>query len=165
RRTSDLIRRLAPQVGTLMISANQNLDAYRAFGAPVWPDDLGGFEGPLAGMQAAMARCNTPYVATVPCDSPFLPTDLVARLGAALVEADADLAVAVTGPEDARQRQPVFSLLKTELLPSLTTYLQEGGRKIDAWHRSQRMVEVPFADEAEFRNINTREELQRFEQS
>lgn len=154
-----VITRLAPQVQGLMINANQNLDIYRQFSYPVWPDSLAGFAGPLAGLQAGLAQCRTPWLVTAPCDSPFLPADLVARLGDAAAASAAELAVAVTGSGASRQPHPVFCLLKASLLPHLNAYLQTGGRKVDAWYRSLAIVEVEFSDEAAFRNINTLEEL------
>ena len=156
-----VIMRLAPQTGTLMINANQNLGPYEGFGLPVWPDQMSGFEGPLAGLQTGLAHCETNYLVTAPCDSPFLPNDLVARLADAL--GDADLAVAVTDDGNRRQPHPVLCLIRSSLLPHLTLFLQEGGRKIDAWYKSLDFVEVVFTDEAAFRNINTMEELRRFE--
>lgn len=155
--------RLSPQVGDLMINANQNLAPYEGFGVPVWPDEFGDFAGPLAGLQAGLNHCTTPYLVTAPCDTPFLPTDLVACLSAALQAADADLAVAVTGVGPTRQPHPVFCLLKTSLLPQLTDYLQGGGRKVDGWYAHLKTVEVQFDNEAAFRNINTLEELRKFE--
>jgi molybdenum cofactor guanylyltransferase len=161
------IMRLQPQVAALMINANQNIGPYEGFGFPVWPDQLGGFEGPLAGLQTGLSHCDTDYLVTAPCDSPFLPQDLVERLGEALVAHNADLAVAVTGGKDGSdgeiQPHPVFCLMKTGVLNSLTIFLQEGGRKIDRWYRSLPFVEVHFPDESAFRNINTLEELRRFE--
>lgn len=158
---SHVIARLAPQVDKLMISANQNLAAYRALSIPVWQDAMENFAGPLAGLQTGLMHCDTPYLVTAPCDSPFLPADLVARLSAALAMQDADLAVATTGNDN--RRQPVFCLLKTALLPQLTQFLQEGGRKVDTWHASLKTADVHFPDEAAFRNINTLEDLRRFE--
>lgn len=158
-----VIERLAPQVDCMMINANQNLPVYRQLGVPVWPDEIPGFAGPLAGLHASLRHCETAYLATVPCDSPFLPADLVARLRAGLLESDADLAVAVTGSGEARQPQPVFCLLKRELLASLDDFLQAGGRKIGQWHAQLRAVEVRFEDEAAFENINTLGELQKFD--
>lgn len=155
--------RLAPQVGELMINANQNLAPYEGFGVSVWSDELAGFAGPLAGLQTGLNHCDTPYLVTAPCDSPFLPTDLVAHLSQALRAEDADLAVAVTGEGDTRQAHPVFCLLKSALLPHLSAYLQSGGRKVDAWYASLRVAEVHFDDEAAFRNINTLEDLRKFE--
>lgn len=102
-----VMRRLAPQVGALAINANQNLDAYAAFGAPVWPDDLTGFEGPLAGLETGLRRCGTELLVTAPCDSPFLPLDLVPRLLAAMRANGADLALAETEePYDNGQANP-----------------------------------------------------------
>ena len=76
--------RLAPQVGLTMINANRNLAAYESMGVPVWPDALADFAGPLAGFLAGLEHCDTPYLVTVPCDSPRFPEDLVARLASAL---------------------------------------------------------------------------------
>lgn len=151
-----VIERLRPQAGTLLISANQNLDAYRAFGLTVVPDEIAGYAGPLAGLHAGLRHCTTPWLATAPCDSPFVPADLVARLGEAAIAASAELAVAKTGT----QAHPVFALCRAALLGNLERYLAGGGRKIDAWYAALAVVEVPFDDEAEaFVNINTREEL------
>jgi molybdopterin-guanine dinucleotide biosynthesis protein A len=96
----------------------------------------------------------------VPCDSPFLPGDLVARLYARIDETGAELAVAKTGD----QPHPVFSLMRRGVLDHLSDFLKEGGRKIDAWYATLNVVEVPFDDEAEaFSNINTLEELNTWE--
>jgi molybdopterin-guanine dinucleotide biosynthesis protein A len=164
-----VIMRLSPQVGTIMINANQNLGPYEGFGVPVWPDQIGGFAGPLAGLQTGLSHCETEYLVTAPCDSPFLPHDLVERLAEALVENNADLAVAVTvegeGDDQRRQSHPVFCLMTASLLPHLERFLQEGGRKIDAWYASLNVAEVDFPDEKAFRNINTLEELRKYEAS
>jgi len=153
------IERLAPQVETIVVNANQNLDAYRAYGYPVVSDAVGGFAGPLAGLHAGLQATRTPLAVTVPCDSPFLPTDLVARLDAALEAQSAELAVAKTG----EQAHPVFCLVRRRVLSHLENFLQSGGRKIDAWYASLAVAEVSFDDQPEaFRNINTREELARF---
>jgi molybdopterin-guanine dinucleotide biosynthesis protein A len=151
-----VLARLAPQVGDVLINANQNLDRYRAFGHPVVPDAVGGFAGPLAGLHAGLTRASRAFVVTVPCDSPFLPADLVARLHAALTRERAELAVAKT----LDQPHPVFALVRRDLLANLAAFLESGGRKIDAWYAALRVVEVAFDDEAEaFRNINTADEL------
>ena len=152
--------RLAPQVDDLIINANQNVEAWQAFGYPVFGDDIGGFAGPLAGLHAALLRAQHPLVATAPCDSPFLPADLVERLAAALHAADAQLAVAKTFD----QPHPVFCLCRREVLPHLTDFLESGGRKIDRWYATLKNVEVAFDEVADaFENINTRDELSRFE--
>lgn len=150
------IARLAPQVGAVLVNANQNAEAYAALGHRVVPDAVGGFAGPLAGLHAGLSAATTPFVATVPCDSPFLPSDLVERLAAALERANADVAVART----LDQPHPVFALVRTSVRPHLEAFLAGGGRKIDAWYATLAAVEVPFDDEADaFRNINTRDEL------
>ena len=151
-----VLARLAPQVDEIVINANQNAAAYRKFGYRVVADEIPGFAGPLAGLHAGMKAAQHPLVVTVPCDSPFLPADLVSRLKDKL--GSADLAVAKTGD----QPHPVFSLMRTGLLQNLEAFLVQGGRKIDAWYGSLKFIEVPFDDEADaFRNINTREELNR----
>lgn len=158
---------LSPQVSDLLINANQNLAAYEAFGAQVWPDQMEGFAGPLAGLQTGLAHCETQYLVCVPCDSPFLPTDLVSRLSQALMREDADLAVATTIETreglNVKQAHPVFSLMKSSLLPHLNIFLEGGGRKVDAWFASLKVVEVNFDDAAAFRNINTLDELRNLE--
>jgi molybdopterin-guanine dinucleotide biosynthesis protein A len=151
-----VIERLAPQVGAIIVNANQNAERYAAFGHPVIADADGGFAGPLAGLHAGLSVAATPYVVTVPCDSPYLPADLVRRLADALERDDAHLAVAKT----LDQPHPVFALVRRDVLPHLATFLEGGGRKIDAWYRTLEVVEVPFDECAEaFRNINTRDEL------
>jgi len=158
-----VLMRLSPQVGYIMINANQNIAPYEGFGVPVWQDEMQGFAGPLAGLQTGLIHCETDYLVTAPCDSPFLPTDLVQRLADGLEENNADLAVAVTGSGDSRQAHPVFCLVKASLLPHLTLYLQEGGRKFDKWYSSLAVAEVHFDDEDAFRNINTLDDLRKYE--
>ena len=151
-----VLARLAPQVGDVLVNANQNLDRYRALGFPVVPDAVGGYAGPLAGLHAGMTCATREFVVTVPCDSPFLPGDLVARLAAALEHEGSQLAVARTFD----QPHPVFALVRRDVLPDLAAFLERGGRKIDAWYSELRVVEVGFDDEADaFRNINTADEL------
>ena len=151
-----VLDRILPQVAEVLINANQNADRYGALGYPVVADAVGGFAGPLAGLHAGMIRAMNALVVTVPCDSPFLPADLVARLSAALDASHAQLAVARTFD----QPHPVFCLVRRDVLPHLEAFLAGGGRKIDAWYATLRVVEVPFDDEADaFRNINTTGEL------
>ena len=161
-----VLKRLTPQVDAVLINANQNGEAYASIGAPyearVAPDLIGGFAGPLAGLQAGLVAATTPLLVTVPCDSPFLPSDLVERLRAALEANRALIAVAKTGV----QPHPVFALVDVSVRDHLKSFLDGGGRKIDAWYAALSVVEVAFDDEAaSFENINTREELRAFEQS
>lgn len=157
--------RLSPQVGHAMINANRNLAAYEAMGVPVWPDALPDFAGPLAGFLAGLEQCETPYLATVPCDSPLFPTDLVARLAAALEDGDAEIAMASTLEDGVPQVQPVFCLMKATLLDSLVRYTRDGGRKIDRWTAQHACVTVPFDDARAFFNANTLAELQQLQGS
>lgn len=151
-----VLERLAPQVDEILVNANRNVDAYAALGHRVVADEIAGFAGPLAGFERGLAHATHPLVVTVPCDSPFLPHDLVDRLRRALQAQAADLAVARTG----EQPHPVFSLMRREVQGSLREFLSSGQRKIDKWYAALRVVEVPFDDEAEaFVNINTRDEL------
>ena len=155
-----VIERLAPQVDELLINANRNPDDYARFGHRVIADEIPGFAGPLAGFERGLAHASGELVATVPCDSPFLPADLIARLRAQLESADAELAVARTG----EQPHPVFTLMRRDVLPSLQRFLGSGQRKIDRWYGELRVAEVAFDDEADaFLNINTRDELAKLE--
>ena len=171
------LRRLAPQVGRVMLSANRNDSTYSAlgatFGAPVWPDDIAGHAGPLAGILAGLSHCGTPYLLSVPCDTPRFPTDLAARLTDALSVADAEIAIpdALEQLDDgtiAWRAQPVFCLLSTALRDSLARFVDSGGRKVGAWAAGHRTVRVRFdrpGDGPEaFYNANTLADLQALEQ-
>lgn len=155
--------RLQPQVGHAMINANRNLAAYDSMGVPVWPDPLADYPGPLAGLLAGLEHCQTPYLVTVPCDTPDFPRDLVERLAAALAAQDAEIAMAATVENGARQVQPVFCLLRSTLLESLVDYLHAGERKIDRWTARHRCAEVLFDDASAFFNANTMAELQQLQ--
>ena len=160
RLVDHVYQRLAPQVGGVIISANQNHDAYKNFGVRVLSDAIGNFAGPLAGMHAGLSVSRRPFLVTAPCDSPFLPLDLVERLLSRLNESGAELAVAKTGD----QPHPVFSLMRRSVLEHLSGFLKGGGRRIDAWYAGLDVVEVSFDDQLEaFTNFNTREEIAYFE--
>jgi len=155
-------------VGQVMINANRNLAAYESFGAAVWPDVLADYAGPLAGFLTGLERCETPYLVTVPCDTPRLPIDLVPRLVRAMQDQDAEIAMAAApeaGAEGQLQLrpQPVFCLLRVSLLESLVAFTHEGGRKIDAWTARHNTVLTPFDlpgdDPRAFFNANTLAEL------
>ena len=124
------------------------------------PDEIAGYAGPLAGLHRGLTEAAHDLVATVPCDSPFLPRDLVVRLRAALEREQAEIAVAKTGA----QPHPVFCLCRRRVLPGLTDFLAAGGRKIDAWYANLEVIEIAFDDNPDaFSNINTEEELRAFE--
>lgn len=159
--------RLQPQVGHAMVNANRNLAAYEAFGVPVWPDALpagmASFPGPLAGFLAGLEHCETPYLVTVPCDTPNFPADLVERLGRALLAEDVEIAIAATREDGQLQPQPVFCLMRAALMESLVAFLQGGQRRIDRWTGQQRCATVVFDDADAFFNANTPDELQRLQ--
>lgn len=155
-------------IGEVMINANRNLTAYEAFGAPVWPDSLPDYAGPLAGFMTGLERCETPFLMTVPCDTPLFPPDLAVRLADALGRENADIAMAAAREEDGQIRtQPVFCLLRADLLESLVAFTHEGGRKIDRWTAVHKTVIVPFDqpndDPRAFFNANTLAELHSLE--
>ncbi|KVE45406.1 molybdenum cofactor guanylyltransferase MobA [Burkholderia sp. BDU5] len=159
-----VLRRLAPQVDALVISANRHLDKYASLGAPfdarVVADTHADFAGPLAGLAAGMRAADTPLVLCTPCDSPFLPADLAARLAAALDAQHAEIAFATT--VDAHgdvSPQPVFALVNTALADDLAAYLASGERKMRAWYARHKTVEVPFDDERAFYNANSLRDL------
>lgn len=160
-----VLQRLAPQVGQLAISANAHAEDYARFGLPVWPDLLPGQLGPLAGLHSGMRHARTPYLLTVPCDSPLLPPDLAVRLAAGLSENGADLAIAVTEEMDpttgssVRRPHPVFCLVKTSALPQLEAYLAAGERRMRTWHGPLKLAEVLFQEHGAFGNVNTPEDL------
>ena len=157
-----VLTRIQPQVDEILINANRSIEDYEKFGFQVIPDAIDGFAGPLAGLHIGMTHAAHPLVATVPCDSPFLPLDLISRLVLAMQKSNADLAVAKTFD----QPHPVFCLVKTSLAPHLQSFLESGQRKIDKWTTTLKIVEVQFDDEeAAFSNINTIDELKSFEQA
>jgi molybdenum cofactor guanylyltransferase len=151
-----VIDRLRPQVASMMISANRNIERYRAFGFPVLLDadeGLEPFPGPLAGMLAGLRAAPTPWVATVPCDAPFLPVDLVSRLADALAGSRA--AVASVGD----MMEPVFCLLHADLADDLAALLAHGERRTESWLRSVGAAPAVFLVPESFANLNTLQEL------
>ncbi len=170
--------RLAPQVSSVLLNANRNLDTYAAFGRPVLADETGlaegsgeGFAGPLAGVLTGLRHCHTPYLVTVPCDTPRLPLDLVQRLAIGLLRDRADIAMAASpepgGPLPLLRPQPVFCLISTRLSDGLARFLQGGGRSVQGWTAQHHTVLVPFAspqdDKRAFFNANTLDELYQLE--
>lgn len=154
-----VIERFAPQVGALLINANRNHEAYAAFGHPVIADALPDFAGPLAGLHAALQACGTPLLATVPCDAPRLPSDLVARLLADMQAANAPAAVAFAG----ERLQPTFMLCRREVLVELERYLAADGRRIHTWLEGIGARAVAFANLSAFVNVNTPSDLAELE--
>ena len=162
------LMRLSPQVAEVMINANRNLAAYESFGVAVWPDANADFAGPLSGFLVGLERCETPYLLTVPCDTPRFPLDLASRLAQALEANHAEIAMAAGFETDAQghqtiRTQPVFCLIRRELLESLVRFTHSGGRKIDAWTAQHKTTIVNFDQDNDdvfaFANVNTTQEL------
>lgn len=163
--TANAVQRLRPQVSDVLISANRNLSVYRALGTVI-EDSTPGFAGPLAGILTALQTAQTPFVACVPCDSPFFPLDLVERLSAPFLDpisgADCDIAIALAPDSEQEGRlrsHPVFALIHRRLAAPLADALARGERRLNAWRSHHNAVEVPFPDEQAFYNINTLQAL------
>lgn len=167
-----VLQRLQPQVGACMINANRNLDRYADFGVPVHADTLPDYAGPLAGFVSGLMHCPSPWLLTVPCDSPRLPMDLAQRMAHVAQQQHADIVLAAA-PQICRdgtlqvRSQPVFALLHTRLLGSLQDFIQSGGRKIDSWTALHTQVlcafDLPGDDIHAFANANTLQELHALE--
>ena len=154
------IESLIPQVGDLLISANRHLDIYAAYGFPVVPDLEPGFQGPLAGVLCAMMSARTDWILTLPCDGPRPPADLCECLAEALIEQDAELAVATDG----NRTQPLYALLPVALADSLRGFLAGGERRVESWQARHRVALADFSDRPNcFVNLNTPEDLRALE--
>lgn len=153
-----VIERLRPQVHALLVNANRNRAAYAAFDLPVIADALSGHQGPLAGMAAALAASRTEWLLTAPCDTPFLPHDLAARLAAAANGEHSAVVARAAG-----SLQPLCCLLHRSLLEDLQDYLEDGGRKARDWLVRQAAARVDFDDEEAFLNINAPDTLAQVE--
>jgi molybdopterin-guanine dinucleotide biosynthesis protein A len=153
------IMRLEPQVDVVKINANRNISAYESLGVSVLPDVIGDFAGPLAGFQAGLENCEHPYFVTVPCDSPKFPMNLVEKFSEALIVQDLDLVYAATMEDGELRTHPVFSMMNSSVIDSLSVFLAGGGRKIDKWFETMKTNYVVFEDAAAFANVNTVEEL------
>ncbi len=163
------LQRLQPQVGPCMLNANRSLPTYQSFGVAVHTDVLPDYAGPLAGFLTGLTHCTTPWLLTVPCDSPCFPADLAERMAATAMQTSAQIVLAA-GPEAGRdgslhvRPQPVFALLHHSLLPSLQAFVAQGGRKIDAWTQQHPQAlcrfDQPHDSPLAFANANTLDELQ-----
>ena len=154
------INRLKPQVGSIMINANRNLEQYATYGYPIVSDADSSFSGPLAGFTAGLKACPTKYLVTAPCDSPLLPTNLVQLLSTKLAEGSFDLVYASSKDNAGKTwAQPVFCLMHISLLKSLEEFISLGDLKIDRWFKELNSSTVVFDSESAFANINTAEEL------
>lgn len=145
---------LESQVDELIISCNRNPDAYRQYQHPIVLDDETQ-QGPIAGILAASNQLNLntqDYLLVCPCDTPLLPSSLVTRLKAGLLENDTNIAVAYDG----KRQHNLHCLIKAESLNSLSEFFSNGGRAIKHWLKQQPHCLVDFSDQADcFKNFNT----------
>lgn len=147
-----ILEAISPQAGAVIINANRNLQHYSKYGQPVISDEMADYQGPLAGFAAALAASSTDYILTIPCDGPFVPGDLIARMSRAMIDQHAELAVA----HDGQRMQPVYALIPRTLESSLQQFLDSGDRKIDRWYALHNTALADFSDVADtFFNINT----------
>ena len=153
-----VLHRIAPQVDALVINANRNFDFYAASGLPVVPDERLDFAGPLAGIEASLSKAPTPLALIVPCDTPFLPTDLVTRMIDVMHKEQADVVI----PDDGEREQPLICLMKTSLKDSISRVLDANCPKVRDWLALQNPAWVDFSDQPEaFANINDAETLEK----
>ncbi len=151
---------MKPQVNDIIINANRNQKIYEVYGFPVIADQIQGYCGPLAGMASGLQAANTPFIVTVPCDSPLIPDNLVQKLYSILQDRDAEICTACAN----ERLQPVFTLMKTNLLSSMLEFLNDGERKIDKWFEKHRLAIADFSNQPDiFVNVNSSAELQELE--
>jgi molybdenum cofactor guanylyltransferase len=151
-----VIERIQPQVNELLINANRELSTYQSFGLPVYTDEQVDFIGPLAGFYIGLTHAKHPYLLTVPCDAPNLGNDIANRLLQALIEQNAEIAVA----QSDGHAHPVISMCRISTLPSLITAIHQNVRKVSTWQKSLHYIEVNFDDcRDSFINLNTLDDI------
>jgi molybdenum cofactor guanylyltransferase len=147
-----VLERIKPQTGSIIISANRNLEKYSRYGYPVLEDTISGYQGPLAGILSAMIHVGTGYIFTVPCDTPYLPRDLLNKMLDTMHTDNKNICVAFDG----QHIHPVIALISCELKNSLEQFLKSGQRKAEIWVKEQNTAVADFSDCADaFVNINT----------
>ena len=157
-----VVERARPQVSALALNANGDPGRFAPWGLPVLADPVEGFVGPLAGVLAGLdwaAELGADWLATFPCDAPFLPADLVARLCQVRLAAGVPLACARSDGRD----HPVVGLWPTSLRGDLRTALvDEGLRKVDLWTARHGLAVAEFAATPHdpFFNANRPEDFQ-----
>ena len=152
---SYVIETLQASVDHIVVNANRNLVRYEKYPVTVVPDSMQGFQGPLAGIEAALGAAQTPWVYTCPCDSPMQSANLLPHVWGEISASNAEIGVAFDG----RRTHPVFLMLRRDLLTSLRGYLEEGERKIDRWFDRHRLKTIDCSDFSQsFVNVNTEEE-------
>ena len=151
-----VIQAFEPQVGNLLINANRNHEIYKNYGFDIVSDESEDYCGPLAGILSALNKIDTPYLATAPCDTPFISRNIVEKLSLSILSEKTEISVAHNGD----RLQPVFCVMKKDLIISINNYLREGGRKIDQWIKQHSVTIVDLSSEIKcFENFNSKEEI------
>lgn len=153
--------RLSSQIKSITINANRNIEEYKKSGFPVFFDQKSGFLGPLSGILSGLLQAQSEYVLFVPCDSPFLPLDLVTRLYHQLEQQQTKIAYVTDGERE----HPTFVLIHRSLVQALDDYLERGERRLLMFMKENGGINVDFSDQkSAFININTLDELREIEQ-
>ncbi|TDT51124.1 molybdenum cofactor guanylyltransferase [Enterobacter sp. AG5470] len=153
-------QRLAPQVENVVISANRNLDIYRASGLTVVPDSLNDFPGPLAGILSVMQKIDSEWFLFCPCDTPYVPENLLARLQVQRQQAPA------VWVHDGERDHPAIALINRRILPALQDYLARGERRVMVFMRESGGHPVDFSDaKIAFANVNTPDDLAHWQEN
>lgn len=155
-----VLARLRSQTRQVLIVANRSLDRYRALGADVVSDSIQGFQGPLAGIHAALLHISTPLALVVPTDAPLLPSNLLAHLAeSAAINAALDHPVLA---HDGEREQPLFGIFPKCLAGELQRFLENDQRRLMQWCRQQGAEWVDFSAQKEaFANMNSPAQLSR----
>ena len=149
------INAISPLVDQCLISANRNVEQYQQYGFPVITDLNQNFDGPLAGILAAMQHAQYSVLLVMPCDSPFMRTEYLQRLISAMTD-DTDICIAV----DHERLHPVFMTVKTRLKMNLQAYLDSGERKLQTWLLQHQVKHVDYADISDsLINVNDLQQL------
>lgn len=154
-----VLEAISKQNRNILINANQHVEQYKEYGYPVISDEIADFQGPLAGVAAAMGKVNTPYILTLPCDTPYVEKNYQEKMWAALESQQTDLAVAFDG----QRLQPVHALIPVRLYADLLNFLAGKSRRVDSWYSQYAMGLVDFSQQLRmFCNLNTPGELKAY---
>lgn len=150
---------LLSQLETVVVNANRHRNIYQKSGLRVIPDSLADFPGPLAGMLSVFLQEKGDWFLFCPCDTPYIPRDLVTRLKAQRNDS------AVVWVHDGERDHPTIALVNRSVQPLLQDYLQSGERRVMVFMRLAGGHAVDFSDQKDaFVNVNTPEELARWQE-
>lgn len=155
---SHIIDALVPQVKTLLISANRNIERYQQYGYPVIVDavsDIEHLQGPLAGILQGLKQASTRWVLLSPCDTPFITEDYCQHMISA-VKPDVEKLIVATCNN---KLQPLFSLIPVSFIDQLVDAIDNKLYKVGHWITSMPHCKLEFPDMRMFTNINSAEEL------